>query len=147
MKVILLEDVKKLGKKDDVIEVSDGYANNFLLKNNLAVAMSSGSDKKLQEKKAKQEEKRQQAIADANALKAELESKEFVFNLKTGANGNVFGSVTSKQIIAKLRMEGYHTVDKKMIISEPIAHVGYDKAVVQLHKDVVCELKILIKGE
>lgn len=147
MKVILLEDVKKLGKRDEVVEVSDGYANNYLFKHNLAVAMSTGSDKKLQAKKADQEQKRQAAIAVAEELKTELESKEFVFNLKTGANGNVFGSVTSKQIIAKLRMEGYHGVDKKMIISEPIAHVGYDKAVLQLHKDVTAEIKILIKGE
>ncbi|WOO86927.1 50S ribosomal protein L9 [Mollicutes bacterium LVI A0039] len=147
MKVILLQDVKKLGKKDEVVTVSDGYANNYLFKNNLAVISSSTSDKKLEEKKALEAEKRAAKKAEAEALKAELEAREFEFKLKTGVNGNVFGSISSKQVITKLRFEGYKNIDKKMIISEPVSHVGYDTVKIQLHKEVVAEVKILIKGE
>ncbi len=147
MKVILLKDVKKLGKKDEVVNVSDGYANNYLFKNNLAVASSNTSDKKLAEKKAEQAAKAAAKLEEAKVLKAELERKELEFKLKSGANGNVFGSVSAKQVLGKLRTEGYKNIDKKMIVSGPIAHLGYDKVLIQLHKEVQAEVKVLIKGE
>ncbi len=147
MKVILLKDVKKLGKKDDVVNVSDGYANNYLFKNNLAVASSNTSDKKLEEKKAADAAKRAAKLEEAKKLKTELESKEFKFSLKTGKGGNVFGSISSKQVLKKLREEGYNNIDKKMIISSPISHVGYDRVQIQLHKEVLAEVKVLIEGE
>ncbi len=147
MKVILLQDVKKLGKKDDVVNVSDGYANNYLFKNNLAVISSDTSDKKLQEKKAADAAKRAAKLEEAKALKKELEAKEFKFKLKSGVNGNVFGSISSKQVLTKLRFEGYKNIDKKMIVSEPISHLGYDKVQIQLHKEVKAEVKVLIEGD
>lgn len=147
MKVILLKDVKKLGKKDEVVNVSDGYANNYLFKNNLAVVSSSTSDKKLAEKKAADEKRKAERLKVAQSLKAELESKEFKFSLKTGKNGSVFGSISSKQVLKKLREEGYNDIDKKMIVSEPISHVGYDQVKIQLHKQVLAEVKVLIEGE
>ncbi len=147
MKVILLKDVKKLGKKDEVVTVSDGYANNYLFKNNLAVISSATSDRKLEEKKAKDAEKKAKELQVAKQLKAKLEEKELKFSLKTGHGGNVFGSISSKQVIKKLRDEGYNDIDKKMIISEPVAHLGYDKVQIQLHKQVIAEIKILIEGE
>ncbi len=147
MKVILLKDVKKLGKKDDVVNVSDGYANNYLFKNNLAVASSNTSDKKLEEKKAADAAKRAAKLEAAKELKKELETKEFKFKLKTGKGGSVFGSISSKQVLKKLREEGYNDIDKKMIVSSPISHVGYDKVLIQLHKEVQAEVKVLIEGE
>lgn len=147
MKVILLKDVKKLGKKDEVVNVSDGYANNYLFKNNLAVISSATSDKKLEEKKAADAAKRAEKLKEAQALKAELETKEFKFKLKAGVSGNVFGSISSKQVLTKLRFDGYKNIDKKMIISEPISHLGYDKVRIQLHKEVIAEVKVLIEGE
>ncbi len=147
MKVILLKDVKKLGKKDDVVNVSDGYANNYLFKNNLAVASSNTSDKKLEEKKAADAAKRAAKLEEAKKLKTELENKEFKFSLKTGKGGNVFGSISSKQVLKKLREEGYNNIDKKMIVSSPISHVGYDRVEIQLHKEVKAEVKVLIEGE
>ncbi len=147
MKVILLKDVKKLGKKDDVVNVSDGYANNYLFKNNLAVISSDTSDKKLEEKKAADAAKKAAKLKAAKALKAELEAKEFKFKLKTGKGGSVFGSISSKQVIKKLRDEGYNDIDKKMIVSDSISHVGYDQVKIQLHKEVLAEVKVLIEGE
>lgn len=147
MKVILLKDVKKLGKKDDVVNVSDGYANNYLFKNNLAVISTNTSDKKLEEKKAQDAAKRAEKLKQAKALKAELEAKEFKFKLKTGVNGNTFGSISSKQVLTKLRFEGYKNIDKKMIISDPIAHIGYDQVKIQLHKEVIAEIKVLVEGD
>lgn len=147
MKVILLKDVKKLGKKDEVVNVSDGYANNYLFKNNLAVISTNTSDKKLEEKKAADAAKRAQKLKEAQALKTELEAKEFKFSLKNGKGGSVFGSISSKQVLKKMREEGYNQIDKKMIVSEPISHIGYDKVQIQLHKEVLAEIKVLIEGE
>ncbi len=147
MKVILLKDVKKLGKKDEIVSVSDGYANNYLLKNGLAVASTTTSDKKLEEKKSIDAENKAKKLEAANDLKKELEAKEFKFNLKTGKGGSVFGSISSKQVIKKLRDEGYNQIDKKMIISDPVTHLGYDKVLIQIHKDVLIELKVLVEGE
>lgn len=147
MKVILLKDVKKLGKKDEVVNVSDGYANNYLFKNNLAVISTNTSDKKLEEKKAEDAARKKAKLSESIKLKEELESKEFKFSLKSGKGGNVFGSVSSKQVIKKLHEQGYKSIDKKMIISEPISHIGYDKVKIQLHKEVLAEIKVLIEGE
>lgn len=146
MKLILLQDVKKVGKKDEVVEVSDGYAKNFLLKQNLAIEVTKSSNKQLKIQKENEKIQHDIDVANAEKLKIELESKEFEFHLKAGKGGSVFGSVSSKQILKKLQDEGYK-VNKKMILSEPISHLGYDRVKLQLHKEVVAEIKILIKGD
>ena len=114
MKVILLEDVRKVGKKDEIIEVSDGYANNYLIKNKLAVPLTKRSkevlDRRLDEE-AKDEEAR---VKEFEKIKKELENKIISFKVKTGANDKVFGKVSTKQIADKLKEMGY-LVDKKMI--------------------------------
>lgn len=145
MKVILLQDVKKQGKKDEIINVSDGYANNFLIKNGLAVPVTEGSKKILNaelEARKKEEDalvKRLQEMANI------LKSKEFTFQVKTGKEDRVFGNVSSKQISDALKKEGYQ-VDKKCIrVESPIDSLGTHLVRVELHKKVVFELKVTLK--
>ena len=106
MKVILLKDVKKQGKKDDVIEVSDGYANNFLIKNGLAVRFTEGSSKKLNyELKVRQDEE-DALVKEYEKIKKELENKKIVFTVKSGESFKIFCTISSKQISEELKKMG-----------------------------------------
>ena len=145
MKVILLEDVRKVGKKDEIVEVSDGYANNYLIKNKLAVPLTKRSkevlDKRL-DKEAKDEESR---VKEFEKIKKELENKIISFKVKTGANDKVFGKVSTKQIADKLKEMGY-LVDKKMIkLDTDLDVLGIHEVEVILHKRVTFKLRIELK--
>ncbi len=136
MKVILLKDVKSQGKKDDIINVSDGYANNYLIKNGLAVAYSKTSKNILDQEIKVKEEKEEEIIKNCNEIKKKLEDKTFDFKVKTGAQDKVFGTVSSKQISDKLKTLGYN-VDKRLIkIDNPISTLGVTKVEIELHKKV-----------
>ena len=146
MKVILLSDVAKVGKKGDVKEVSDGYARNFLFARGLAVQASQTANKVLE----KQNEEK--AIEDArlrkiaNELKALLETKEFVFKVKA-KDGKVFNSVSTKQITDELKKQNI-TVDKrKFIDTEPVTTLGYSKLKVELYKDIIGIIKVKLEEE
>lgn len=145
MKVILLEDVRKVGKKDEIIEVSDGYANNYLIKNKLAVPLTKRSkevlDRRLDEE-AKNEEAR---VKEFEKIKKELENKIISFKVKTGANDKVFGKVSTKQIADKLKEMGY-SIDKKMIkLDTDLDVLGIHEVEVILHKRVTFKLRIELK--
>lgn len=145
MKVILLEDVRKVGKKDEIIEVSDGYANNYLIKNKLAVPLTKRSkevlDRKLDEEAAYEEAK----VKEFEKTKKELENKVISFKVKTGANDKVFGKVSTKQIALQLKEMGY-LIDKKMIkLDTDLDVLGIHEVEVILHKKVTFKLRIELK--
>lgn len=145
MKVILLQDVKKQGKKDEIINVSDGYAKNFLIKNGLAVPMTEGSKKVLDKELKERQEKEDELVSDYNKIAQELKQKEITFQVKTGKEDKVFGNISSKQISEKLKKMGY-TIDKKCIkITSPIDSLGGHLVSVELHKRVKFDLKIILK--
>ncbi len=144
MKVILLEDIRKVGNKNEVVEVSQGYANNFLFKQNLAVEADKSNMRQLKKRLAEDEKKYKKELEAAEKLKKELEAKEFVFNLKAGKNGQVFGSISSKQINLELKKQGYN-IDKRSIQGDAINHLGYDRIKIELHKEVVAEIKIKVE--
>ncbi|MGL4589116.1 MAG: 50S ribosomal protein L9 [Mycoplasmatales bacterium] len=146
MKVILLENVKKVGNKNEVVEVSTGFAQNVLFKKKQAVEANETNLAKLNARLANDEADYQASKEEALEIKAKMEAVEYEFKLKAGKNGAVFGSVSTKQIIAKLKEVGY-SVDKKQIHLEPISRLGYETVKVKLHKEVEAEIKILIKGE
>ncbi len=144
MKVILLEDVKKVGNRNEVVEVSQGYANNFLFKQKLAVEADKANMRALKKRVAEEDANYAAEVKAAEDLKTELESKEFVFKLKSGKNGQVFGSVSSKQINEELKKQGYK-INKRGILSDPINHLGYDKVKIELHKEVIAEIKVKVE--
>ena len=142
MKVIMLEDVRKVGKKDDVIEVSDGYANNYLIKNGYAVAKTQKSTEILENQKQTAALEETLKIKDAEKIKKELENMKLTFKVKVGENDQVFGKISSKQISEKLKEKGYEIDKKKIIISDSINSLGITNVEVELHKMVKATLKI-----
>lgn len=146
MKVILLKDVKNQGKKDDILDVSTGYANNFLIKNNLAVAYSTGSKKILDKELKERKDEEEAFVQKCNEIKAVLNDKIIEFKVKTGENDKVFGSVSTKQISEALLKEGYKIDKKNINIDGTIDSLGNHMVNVKLHKKVNFNLNVkLIK--
>ncbi len=136
MKVILLKDVKNQGKKDAIIEVADGYANNFLIKNGLAVALTNTSKKILDNQLALRKEKEEETIKQMNEIKEKLLKEKIEFKVKTGKMDKVFGNISSKQIAEYLNKLGYK-VDKKQIhVNFPLDTLGRHMVEIELHKKV-----------
>ena len=141
MKVILLKDVKKQGKKDDIIEVKDGYGN-YLINNKLAVLATKGSSKvlKFQQEKAALEENL--LIKDCEDIKKKLESMILNFKVNTGKNGQVFGQISTKQISDELKKKGFDIDKRKIKLAVPINTLGTTNVKILLHKKVEATLKI-----
>ena len=145
MKVILLQDVKKQGKKDDIINVSDGYAKNFLIKNGLAVQATETSKKRLANELDIRHQEEQALIAKCKGVREELAKLDISFKMKTGEQDRVFGNVSSKQICEELKKKGYNIDKKKIIIDNPIDTLGTHKVKIELHKQVIGEIKVTLK--
>lgn len=147
MKIILLSDVKNVGKKGQICEVADGYARNFLIKNKMAVPASSQAEAILEEQKQKKADDELKAIEEAKVLKEKLTHVTVVLSLKTGDKGRVFGSIASKQIAEELQKQHKLVIDKRKILeSDPINAVGNYILKVELHRSVIAELKVQVKG-
>ena len=138
MKVILLSDVKKVGKKGQMLEVSDGYARNYLIKNKLAVAATERSKEILAEQK--KEEAANEAALEAKAveLKAELENITLEFKLKAGVGGRVFGTISSKQICEELLKTHNIKIDKrKLLMEDAVSGLGTTLVKVDLYRNKI----------
>ena len=146
MKIILLENVKKLGKKDEIIEVSDGYARNVLIPKKLGLPATNENlnNVKLKNKNEEKKEENLRNIAEKN--KTLLESKTFVLNIKAGANGKTFGSITSKEISENISKNTNIEIDKKdILLDESIKNIGSYDIKVRLHKDIIAITKVEVK--
>ena len=146
MKVVLLENIKKLGKKDEIVEVSDGYARNVLIAKNQALAATPENLNNLKLKNKNEEKKEEHLRKIANDDKLILEGKKFTLNIKAGANGKTFGSITSKEISECIKSQADIEVDKKdILLDEGIKSIGSYDVKVKLHKDIVATIKLEVK--
>ena len=146
MKVILLKDVKSKGRKDDIINVSDGYANNYLIKNKLAVAYTETSKKILDKQIQIRNDEEAKIVANLTEIKNKLNDKIIEFKVKTGKDDRVFGTVSSKQISDKINELGYDIDKKCILIDTPLSSLGTYKVKIKLHKKVEFNINIkLIK--
>ena len=146
MKIVLLENVKKLGKKDEIIEVSDGYARNVLIPKKLGLPATSENLNNLKLKNKNEEKKEENLRNLAENNKKILESKKFVVQIKAGANGKTFGSITSKEIAENIVENSDIDVDKKdILLDESIKNIGVYDIKVRLHKDIIATIKVEVK--
>jgi len=143
--VILLEDVKKLGKKGDLVDVSDGYARNFLFPRNLAKEATEGSLKQLKQEKDALAKKKQKELEQAKELAKVLSNTTVTLKVKAGEQGKLFGSVTSKDISEALKKQYNIEVDRRKIeLQEPIKSLGSYKVDIKLAPEVDAKLSVKI---
>lgn len=147
MKVILTKDVKGQGKKGDVVNVSDGYANNFLLKNGLAIPANQANVNINNRNKENEARRIAEETAAAKATAEKLKDVTLNFEIEMGERGKAFGSITGKEISEGLAKLGY-TVDKKDVnLDKPIKTEGVFEVELKLYKGVSCKLKVSVKGK
>ncbi len=143
MKVILKENVKSIGKKDEIVNVSDGYARNFLFAKNLAIEANAGNLAKLQTKKDSEQFKKNLEKEEAQKQAERLSKITLEFQVKAGENDKIFGGVSSKEIAEKLEKDYQIKVDKKKIdLKEPIKILGVKRVDIKLFEGVVGTVKV-----
>lgn len=148
MKVILQQEVKKLGKKGDVIEVSEGYARNFLLPKQYAVEANATNLNAVQQKKDAQARKQQQATDEARLMAAQLAKIEVTIPVKIGEGGKLFGSVTGKDVADWLKAK--HSIDldrRKIEFKEAVKGLGDYEAVIRVHPEITSKIKVHIVAD
>ena len=146
MKVILLEDVKALGKKGEVVDVNDGYARNCLIKKKLGIEATPKTLNDLKLKNANDEKVRQEVFEEAQEFSKELQDKIIEVKLKSGKDGRTFGSISPKEIAeAAKKQHGYDLDKKKMQLSEAIKTLGTYKVPIRLHPKVTAEITVKVE--
>lgn len=144
MKVILLQDVKKIGKKGDVIEASDGYARNFLFPRKLAQEASVANMHILNNKKENERKQKLAELEAAQKLAGELKGKEVTIKAKTGDSGKLFGAITSKDVAELIKQQYKIEIDKKKIVMDTIKLAGEYEIDVKLYPEVSTKMKVII---
>ena len=145
MKVILLEDVKTLGKKGEIVNVNDGYARNFILPKKLGLEATSKNLNDLKLKKANEEKVAQELLKEAQELGKKLEAGKVELAIKVGEGGRTFGSVSSKEIAIAVKEQMGYDIDKKKIqVKDAIKTLGTHAVPVKLHAKVTAELKVVV---
>ena len=146
MKVILLEDVKSLGKKGDVVKVSDGYARNMLFPKKLGIEATAGNMKNLEQKRKIDEKNAAEELKKAQEFAKDLESKSVTVGIKVGSGGKTFGSVSTKEIAdAAKKQLGIEIDKKKMVLASPLRELGETQVPVKVHPKVTANLKVIVK--
>jgi len=146
MKLILLEDVKSVGKKGQIVNVSDGYARNMLLPKKVAVEATPGNLKSLEKKKENEARLAAEQLAEAQAFAADIEKKSVTVAIKVGASGKTFGSISTKEIADAAKAQlGLELDKKKMVLDNPIRELGESEVLVRVHPKVTAKLKVIVK--
>ena len=147
MQVILLSDVKGLGKANDVVNVSDGYARNFLFKKKLAKETSASNLNEVKLQTGAKAEHERRALIAAQELKAELDGKTFEVHAKGGEGGKLYGAVTAADIAEAMKGAGYEIDKKQVVLSGPIKTVGTFGVRIKLHPKVSSEIDVAVSAE
>ena len=148
MKIILLQDEKKLGKKGEVIEASEGYARNYILPKKIGVEATPKNMNDLKLQKANEEKKAKELLEQAQAMAKDLETKQIVVKIKAGEGGKVFGSVSSKEIAAAVKEQYGIEIDKKKIqLDENLKSFGTYEVMLKLHPMVAAKLNVKVTEE
>ena len=148
MKIILLENVKSLGKKGEIVNVSDGYARNMLLPKKLGVEATPANLNSLKLQQAHQEKVAQENLAAAQAFKEKLDPCSVTIPIRTGENGKVFGSVSAQSIADAAREQlGFELDKKKIQLPAPIKETGEKTVEIRLHPQVTASLKVIVTAE
>ena len=145
MKVILLQDVKSLGKKDEIVDVSDGYARNFVLPKKLGVEATPKNLNELKLKKAHEDKVAAEILAEAQKLAEQMKEESVTLSIKVGEGGRTFGSVSSKEVAEAIKSQLGHSVDKKKIVlKEPIKSLGVHIVDIKLHAKVTAKISVKV---
>ena len=145
MKIILLQDVKNLGKKGDLVEANDGYARNFIIPKKLGVEASPKNLNDLRQQKLNEEKRQAEILAEAESMAAALKGKVVSLSIRVGKEGKVFGQISTKEIADETKKQLGIEIDKKKIISDAIKAAGNYK--IQVKLQVVGELSVEVKEE
>ena len=146
MKIILLEDVKSLGKKGEIVNVSDGYARNFVLPKHVGVEATEKNKNELKLQKQHEDKLAAERLAQAKELAVKLDGLTIEVTMKAGENGKVFGSVASKEIAEQAaRQHGLSLDKKKIVLEEPIKSFGMHDVTIKLHPEVTGKLHVKVK--
>ncbi len=147
MKLVLLQDVKSLGKKDDIVTVNDGYARNFLIPRKLGVEATAANLNKLKEQQANAAFQAAEQLKAAKALAEKIEGVKLEMPVKVGGSGKLFGALSSKEIADAMKAQfGIEMDKKKIVLDEPVKEVGERTVLVKLHKDVTAKLALDVKA-
>ncbi|MGN0436173.1 MAG: 50S ribosomal protein L9 [Wujia sp.] len=145
MKVILLQDVKSLGKKDQIVDVSDGYARNFVLPKKLGLEATPKNLNELKLKKAHEEKVAAEQLAEAQALAAKMDEESVTLSIKVGEGGRTFGSISSKEIAEAIKSQLGHDIDKKKIVmKDQIKAIGSFTVDIKLHTKVTAHMSVKV---
>lgn len=148
MKVILLEDVKSLGKKGEIVNVNDGYARNFILPKKLGLEATSKNLNDLKLQKQNDEKVAQEKLDAAKALAEEIKEKSITVKIQAGVEGKVFGSISSKEIATEAKKQLNMVIDKKkIVIPDAIKSLGTYNVNIKLHKDVTATLAVKVEAK
>ena len=148
MKVILKKDIKGVGKKEEVINAADGYARNYLLPRGLAVEASDGNLSTLKEKKDSKKYKESMEVEEARKLGKRISGLSIKFNVKTGENGKLFGSITSKDISEEIKRQHNINIDKrKIVLEDSIKAAGVYNIEIKVYPNITSKIKVEVVGE
>jgi large subunit ribosomal protein L9 len=147
MKVLLTQDVRKIGKKGEILEVKEGYARNFLIPNGLAVEASGGAAKQAEEEKRAQERHKLKEKEESQALADKFKELILTIKHKAGEEGRLFGSITSTEIAEALKKRGIEIDKKKIVLDEPIRLVGVSIVKIKLHAEVTAQLTVEVEKQ
>ncbi len=146
MKIILLEDVKSLGKRGDIVKVNDGYARNFILPKKMGVEATDKNIKELEIRKAEEAKQQQEILDEATEFGKKLDAASVALEIKAGEGGRTFGSITTKEIAGAIKDQlGYDIDKKKILLADPIKNAGSYTVGIKLHPKVTANMKVEVK--